>query len=39
MLGDPTAASEEKGRAFVQRALETTLVSIRQHLAQGASHD
>ena len=39
VLGDPTAASEDKGRAFVQRALETTLVSIRQHLAQGASHD
>ena len=39
VLGDPTAASEEKGRAFVQRSLETTLVSIRQHLAQGASYD
>ena len=39
VLGDPTAASEEKGRAFVQRALATTLASIRHHLTQGASDD
>lgn len=39
VLGDPAQASEEKGRAFVQLALETTLASIRHHLTQGVSHD
>ncbi|MCF6689714.1 creatininase family protein [Raoultella terrigena] len=39
VLGDPTKASEEKGSAFVQQALETTLASIRHHLTQGAADD
>ncbi|HHT0274828.1 TPA: creatininase family protein [Klebsiella oxytoca] len=39
VLGDPTLASEEKGRAFVARALATTLASIRHHLTQGARDD
>lgn len=39
VLGDPACASQEKGQAFVQQALEATLASIRHHLAEGDSHD
>lgn len=37
VLGDPTCASKEKGEAFVQKALESTLISIRHHLATGGN--
>ncbi|WP_431223319.1 creatininase family protein [Serratia sp. L9] len=39
VLGDPACASKEKGQAFVQQALETTLASIRHHLTAEGSHD
>jgi creatinine amidohydrolase len=39
VLGDPSCASQEKGQAFVQQALEATLASIRLHLAEGGSND
>ncbi|MGL5385505.1 MAG: creatininase family protein [Serratia sp. (in: enterobacteria)] len=39
VLGDPRCASKEKGQAFVQQALQTTLASIRQHLATGGRDD
>lgn len=39
VLGDPGCASTEKGQAFVQQALQTTLASIRQHLATGGHDD
>lgn len=39
VLGDPGCASEEKGLALVQHALQTTLASIRHHLAAGGTDD
>lgn len=39
VLGDPGCASKEKGQAFVQQALDTTLASLRHHLATGGAHD
>ncbi len=39
VLGDPGCASQEKGQAFVQQALESTLASIRHHLTAGGAHD
>ncbi|AHG19646.1 creatinine amidohydrolase [Chania multitudinisentens RB-25] len=39
VLGDPSCASQDKGQAFVQQALETTLASIRHHLSVGGSDD